>query len=69
MIYYDIIMKNEIIQIVTCDNYDGFQHLNFVFSQKNVYFFKKLFKDETNPRVKFHTSLLVIPFEKVYSPY
>jgi hypothetical protein len=27
-------MSNEIIQNVTCDNYDDFQYVNFIFSQK-----------------------------------
>jgi hypothetical protein len=27
-------MKSEIIYIVAHDDYDGFQHLNFIFSQK-----------------------------------
>jgi len=39
------------------------------FHKKNKKKKKKLFKEKTNPRVKFHTSLIVIPFEKVYSPY
>jgi hypothetical protein len=25
---------SEIIQILACDNYDGFQHLSFIFSKK-----------------------------------
>jgi hypothetical protein len=31
MIYYDIVAKSEIIQIVAYNNYDSFQHLNFEF--------------------------------------
>jgi hypothetical protein len=27
-------MRSENFIIVACDNYDGFQHLNFIFSQK-----------------------------------
>jgi hypothetical protein len=27
-------MRSEIIQIVSCDNYDGFQHLSFIFPWK-----------------------------------
>jgi hypothetical protein len=32
-------MSNEIIQSVVYDNYDGFQHVNFVFSQKFISLF------------------------------
>jgi hypothetical protein len=28
-------MSSEIIQSVTYDNYDDFEHVNFIFSQKN----------------------------------
>ncbi len=38
--------------IVAYDNYNGFPCLNFVFSQKDVSQFKRLFNDEINPRVK-----------------
>jgi hypothetical protein len=31
MIYYDIVTKSEIIQIVAYNNYDYFQHLKFEF--------------------------------------
>ncbi len=32
--YYDIVTKSsEIIQSVACDNYDDFQHVNFLVSQ------------------------------------
>jgi len=62
-------MKNEIIQIVTCDNYDGFQHLNFVFSQKKKKKKKKkFFKKKKNPRVKIYILLILIPFKKIYFP-
>jgi hypothetical protein len=29
-------MNSEIIQIVAYDNYDDFQHVNFIFSQKTI---------------------------------
>jgi hypothetical protein len=29
-------MGNEIIHIVTYDNYDDFQHVNFIFSKKII---------------------------------
>ncbi len=33
-------MSGEIIQIIVCNNYDGFQHLSFIFSQ--TFFFQYL---------------------------
>jgi len=40
MIYYDfLILRSEIVQIVACDNYDGFQQLGFIFSGKFVSLF------------------------------
>jgi hypothetical protein len=32
-------MRSEIIQIVACNNYDDFQHLRFIFSQKLISLF------------------------------
>jgi hypothetical protein len=40
MIYYDIEVNSEIIQTMSYDNYDDFQHVNFVFSQKKNHYFK-----------------------------
>jgi len=38
MIYYDIVIRVgiQMIQSVAYDNYDDFQHVNFIFSQKIV---------------------------------
>jgi hypothetical protein len=47
-------MSSEIIiQIIACEKYEGFQHLNFdMFSQKKSFqCFNALFNDETEPRV------------------
>jgi hypothetical protein len=42
-------MGNEIIQSVTYDNYDNFQHVNVIFSsQIFISLFWGLFNDETN---------------------
>jgi hypothetical protein len=38
--------------MVACDNYDGFQHLNFTFSKKLILIFRGLFNVETDPKVK-----------------
>jgi hypothetical protein len=48
--YYD--MSSEIIQSVACDNYDDFQHVNFIFSQIFISLFGGLFNDETDLRVR-----------------
>jgi hypothetical protein len=37
---YIVVLVSEIIQIITCNNYDGFQLVNFLFSQKNNWAFK-----------------------------
>ncbi len=33
-------MGSEIIQSVAYDNYDDFQHVNFIFSQKKFHYFE-----------------------------
>jgi hypothetical protein len=45
-------MSNEIIQSVAYDNYDDFQHVNFVFSQIFISLFSGLFNDETDLRLR-----------------
>jgi hypothetical protein len=40
IIYYDICdMSSEIIQSATYDNYNDFQHVNFIFSQNFISLF------------------------------
>jgi hypothetical protein len=46
-------MNNEIIQSVAYDNYDDFQHVNFIFSQKFISLFWVLFNAETDLRVRY----------------
>jgi len=43
-------MSSEIIQNVAYDNYDDFQHDNFIFSQNFISLFWGLFNDETTQR-------------------
>ncbi len=45
-------MTNEIIQSVSYDNYDGFQHIKVLFSQNFISLFLGLFNDETDLRVR-----------------
>ncbi len=46
-------MSSEIIQGVAYDNYDDFQNVNFIFSQKNSFhYFGDHYNDETDLRVK-----------------
>jgi hypothetical protein len=44
-------MSCEIIQSVASDNYDDFQHDNFIFSQNFSSLFWGLFNDETDLRI------------------
>jgi hypothetical protein len=51
MIYYDIVTQGgKLFIFLAYYNYDGFQHLNFIFSQRIISLFQGLFNDETNPR-------------------
>jgi len=47
-------MSNEIIQSVAYDNYDDFQHVNFIFSHNFISLFWEFFNDETNIRLRQH---------------
>jgi hypothetical protein len=51
MIFFYI--NSEIIQSATYDNYDDFQHVNFIFSQKFISLFWKLFNDKFDFRVRY----------------
>jgi hypothetical protein len=46
-------MSSEIIQSVAYDNYDDFQHVNFIFSQNFISLFLGLFNDKTNLRIRY----------------
>jgi hypothetical protein len=50
-------MSSEIIQSVTYDNYDDFQHVNFMFSQIFISLFWGLFNEKTHLRVR-HMQLI-----------
>jgi hypothetical protein len=45
-------MSSEIIQNAAYDNYDDFQHVNFIFSQIFISLFWGLFNDEIDLRVR-----------------
>jgi len=45
-------MSSEIIQSVTYVNFNDFQHVNFMFSQKFISLFSGLFNDQTDLRVR-----------------
>jgi len=45
-------MSSEFIQSVAYDNYDDFQHANFIFSQNFSSLFWGLFNEKTNLRVR-----------------
>jgi hypothetical protein len=46
-------MSNEIIQNITYDNYDDFQHVNFIFSQNFISLFWGLFNDKIDLSVTY----------------
>jgi hypothetical protein len=43
--------SSEIFKSLTYDNYNDFQHVNFIFSQNLISLFGRFFSDETNLRV------------------
>jgi len=45
-------MSSEIIQHVAYENYDDFQHVNFIFAQIFISLFWGLFNDGTDLRVR-----------------
>jgi hypothetical protein len=57
-------MSSEIIQGVTYDNYDDFQHVNFIFKQNFISLFWGLLDDETDLRVRYssHTFPFTLQF-------
>jgi len=53
IIYYNIVIQvSEIIQGVAYNNYDDFQHANFIFSQNFISIFWELYNDKTDLRVR-----------------
>jgi hypothetical protein len=50
-------MSSEIIESVAYENYDDFQHVNFIFSQNFISLFWGLFNDETD-KVRYVSSLI-----------
>jgi len=53
-------MSIEIVQNRAYGNYDDFQHVNFIFSQKFISLFGGLFNDETNLRVRYSVHVTLI---------
>jgi hypothetical protein len=45
-------MSSKIIQSVVCDNYNDFQHVNFIFSQNFILLFWGLFNDKTDLSIR-----------------
>jgi hypothetical protein len=56
-------MNSEIIQSVACDNYDDFQHVNFIFWQNFISLFWELYNDETDLRVSIGNNIEYFVFE------
>jgi hypothetical protein len=54
-------MSSEIIRsVVAYDNYDNFQHFNFIFSQNFISEFWGLFPDKTDLRVRYLGAFAII---------
>jgi hypothetical protein len=51
-------MSSENIQSVAYDNYNDFEHVNFISSQKFISLFWGLFNDETDLRVRYLVFIL-----------
>jgi hypothetical protein len=53
IIYYNVVIWGvKLFGVLSYDNYDDFQHVNFMFSQIFISLFWGLFNDETNLRVR-----------------
>jgi hypothetical protein len=50
-------MSGEINKSVVDDNYDGFKHVNFIFSQNFISLFRGLLNDKIDLRVRYTTTL------------
>jgi hypothetical protein len=55
-------MRIDFLKIVANDNYNNFQHLTFIFSQKIISLFWKLFTDELNIRVRYYNVHVYIKY-------
>jgi hypothetical protein len=54
-------VSSESIQIIANNNYEGLQHLNFIFPQKNsVQKSKEVVDDETDPKVRRYVRIFYI---------
>jgi len=54
-------VSSESIQIIANNNYEGLQHLNFIFPQKNsVQKSKEVVDDETDPKVRRYVGIFYI---------
>jgi hypothetical protein len=47
-------MNSEIIQSVVYDNYNNFQHVNFMFSHNFILLFWGLFNDEIDLKIRLY---------------
>jgi hypothetical protein len=62
-------MSSEIIQNVAYDNYDDFQHVNFIISQIFISLFWGLFIDEIDLRVRYLSKEFLTLVGAPSSPY
>jgi hypothetical protein len=61
-------MSCEIIQNIASDNYNDFQHVNFIFSKIFISLFRGLFNNETNLRVRYRLKWMHSPLIKKKNP-
>jgi hypothetical protein len=61
-------MSSEIIQNVASNNYNDFQHVNFIFFKIFISLFWGLFNNETNLRVRYWLKWMHSPFIKKNPP-
>jgi hypothetical protein len=52
IIYYNIVIRGQ-WKYLECNNYDDFQHVNFIFSQNFISLFWGLFNVETDLKVRY----------------
>jgi hypothetical protein len=62
-------MNSEIIQNVAYDNYDDFQHDNFIFPQNFISLFWGVFNDETDLSVRYPKQHLIQPVGQALRSY
>jgi hypothetical protein len=54
MSYYDtVIYGTKSFKILACDDFDGFQHLSFIFHKNKITLFQKGFSENFDLKIKY----------------